>query len=73
MRLEKLKDVLDNIGPGVHDVYFYDSNGTKLDENDLKQHDFDSIQVIGKSIDEKSKGTSWVILNITLAIKKQST
>jgi hypothetical protein len=71
MILGKLKDVLDNIGPGIHDVCYCDSDGLGLNENDLSQHDFDTIDVIGKHIDEKSKDTNWVILNITLAIKKQ--
>lgn len=73
MILGRLEDVLDNLGPGIHDVNYYDSNGMRLDENDLKEHDFDNIKVIEKCIQKESVNTDWVIMNITLEIKKQST
>lgn len=70
MIIGRLKDVLDNIGPGVHDVCLFDLNGLKLSEDDLKQHDFDNIGVIDKQIDEESIKTGWIIMNIVLSLKK---
>ena len=70
MIIGRLKDVLDNIGPGVHDVCFCDLNGLEISDDDLKQHDFDSIGVIDKQIDEDSIKTGWIIMNIVLSLKK---
>lgn len=70
MSLGKLKDVLDNIGPGIHDVSFYNFEGDKLCEVDLKGHDFDNIEVISKHLDPQTVNSKWVVMNIVLSIKK---
>ncbi|MCR3906946.1 MAG: hypothetical protein NUK62_07995 [Tenericutes bacterium] len=68
--LGRLEDVLDNIGPGVHDVRFYDRDGVRLRTLDLRKFDFDNIPVI-KITDNALSVLDWNIKNIHLDVKKE--
>lgn len=65
----KLKSVLDNLGPGIHDVAFYDRDFIKVDCLHLRQFDFDNIKVLSVNIDESTIGTNWIVMNVKLDIK----
>lgn len=68
MALERLKEYLDNLGPGVHDVVYRDKNGNRLHPADLKGMDFDNLLVLRAELD--SRKSSWTIMNLILDVKK---
>ncbi|MFH2116469.1 MAG: hypothetical protein ABII85_00305 [Bacillota bacterium] len=75
MALGKLKNYLDNIGPLVNDVYFFDKDGDQLTEDDLRILDFDNLIVLNADTEEEyddgdHESDKWVIVNLTLDVKK---
>jgi hypothetical protein len=75
MSLNNLKEFLDNIGPLVHDVEFYDVDGNQLFEEDLKKLDFDNLTVIDTETEEdygdgEQESEKWTVIKITVNVKK---
>jgi hypothetical protein len=69
--LGRLKNVLDNIGPGVHDVCYLDCDGEVMTSEDLMYFGFDEIPVISKS-ENVGSTPEWRIINLHLDVKKYS-
>jgi len=77
MALGRLVDFLDNIGPNINDVLFFDKDDVLLTEDDLKKLDFDNLVVLDSDIEDEygdgeRESDKWIIANLTLDVKKSS-
>ena len=46
----RLEEYLNQMGPGVFDVVYYDKHGHRMEAEDLKPYDFDNMIVLGASV-----------------------
>ena len=64
-----LKDTLDNLGPDVIEVFYFDKKGVKLDLTKYTESEFDSLEVIDIAVKTKKNkigDRSLEIVNITV-------